>query len=133
MLRRQSSGLGNPSPRSLLAWLVPRTAGVEGERGVRRATLDNVETITAFAGDMNTYLRESALTGPRTFIRSFVKEVAVAPGKATIRYTIPTAPDSPIGGRDAAESGLPGRVISTVSSGTPSLTVGRTFDLVVPL
>ena len=55
----------------------------EGQLSERRAMLDNVETITAFAGDMNTYLRESALTESRTFIPSFVKEVAVAPGKAT--------------------------------------------------
>ena len=53
----------------------------------------------------------------KAFIRSFVKEIAVQPGTATIRYTIPTPPDSPSGGRDAAEVELPEAVRSTVSCG----------------
>ena len=55
------------------------------------------------------------------------------PGTATIRYTIPTPPDSPTGGRDASEFGLLGRAMRTVSSGTPHETVLRTFELVVAL
>ena len=69
----------------------------------RRVTLDRMETITAFAKDMSEYLRTSELTGTRAFIRSFVKEIQVRPGRASIRYTIPTPEDSPIGGGDADE------------------------------
>ena len=85
----------------------------------RRELLDSVEVITAYAREMNEFLRTSEVTESRAFIRSFVKEIVVKPGTATIRYTIPTPPDSPIGGTDAAEFGLPERVITTVSSGTP--------------
>ncbi|MYE83835.1 MAG: recombinase family protein, partial [Gammaproteobacteria bacterium] len=83
----------------------------------RRAVLDNVETITAFAREMSEFLRTSELTESKAFIRSFVKEIVVVPGTATIRYTIPTPQDSPIGGRDAAEVELPEAVRSTVSYG----------------
>ena len=79
----------------------------------RRVTLDKVETITAFAKDMSEYLKTSELTESRAFIRSFVKEIEVRPGKATIHYSIPTPEDSPIGGGDAAEVALNGGVMST--------------------
>ncbi len=68
----------------------------------RKVTLDRVETITAFAKEMSGYLRTSELTESRVFIRSFVKEIEVRRGRATIHYTIPTPEDSPIGGGDAA-------------------------------
>ena len=66
----------------------------------RRVTLDRVDTITTFARDLSEYLRTSELTGSRAFIRSFVKEIEVRPGRATIHYTLPTPQDSPIGGGD---------------------------------
>ena len=34
---------------------------------------------------------------------AFVKEIAVAPGAATIRYTIPMPEDGPLGGGKAEE------------------------------
>ena len=43
------------------------------------------------------------MTESRACTRSFVKEVVVKPGTATIRYTIPTPPDSPIGVRERGE------------------------------
>ena len=102
-------------------------AEADDQLSERQAMLDNVETITAFADDMNTYLRESALTESRTFIRSFVKEVAVAPGKATIRYTIPMPEDSPIPGQDAENLTLPNAVLPTVRLGTPERTRTSAF------
>ena len=83
----------------------------------RRAVLDSVETIAAFAREMSECLRTSDLTESKAFIRSFVKEIAVKPGTATIRHTIPTPPDSPIGGGDAAEVELPEATRSTVQYG----------------
>ena len=88
----------------------------------RRAVLDSAEVIAAFAREMSEFLRTSELTESKAFIRSFVKEIAVQPGTATIRYTIPTPPDSPIGGRDAAEVELPEAVRvggGSVGSGAP--------------
>ena len=92
----------------------------------RRVTLDKVETITAFAQDMSEYLKTSDLTQSRAFIRSFVKEVAVRPGRATIHYAIPTPEDSPIGGGDVAEVVLNGGVMNLGAVSGPILTVGRT-------
>ena len=74
--------------------------------GQRRVTLDRMETIDAFAKDMSEYLGSSELTGTRAFIRSFVKEIRVRPGTATMRYTLPTPEDSPIGGADTDEVAL---------------------------
>ena len=55
----------------------------------RRAVLDNVDTIAAFAEDMSEFLMTSGITESRAFIKSFVKEIKVKPGKATVYYTIP--------------------------------------------
>jgi hypothetical protein len=58
--------------------------------------LDRADTIAAFAQDMSEFLKTSELTESKAFVRSFVKEVQVKSGKATIIYTIPTPEDSPI-------------------------------------
>ena len=42
------------------------------------------------------------------------KEVVVKPGRAAIVYSIPTPDDSPMGGADAAEIALNGRVMNSV-------------------
>ena len=55
----------------------------------RRAHLDDVKTISAYAKDMRDFLNESELTDRRAFIESFVKEIIVMPGDALMRYTIP--------------------------------------------
>ncbi len=72
----------------------------------RRKVLDNVETFTASAKDMSDYLATSELAASKTFIRSFVKEIEVAPGAATIRYTIPMPGDGPLHGGKAEEVAL---------------------------
>ena len=59
----------------------------------RRAHLDNVDTIAAYARDMKDFLEESELTERRSFIESFVKEIMVIPGDALIRYTVPMPND----------------------------------------
>ena len=55
----------------------------------RRAHLDDVKTISAYAKDMRDFLNDSELTERRAFIESFVKEIVVMPGDALMRYTIP--------------------------------------------
>ena len=84
---------------------------------VRMQGLGDEETIAAYVKEMSDFLMESELTETRAFIRSFVKEIGVVPGKATIRYTIPTPKDSPIKGRDAQEIALSAPVLSTVTHG----------------
>ncbi len=85
----------------------------------RRVTLDDVETIKAFAQDLSAFLMESELTERKAFIRRFVKEIAVRPGKATILYTIPMPFDGRVAGRVSENVPLPGSVLSTVRPGTP--------------
>ena len=93
----------------------------------RRQFLDSADTIATFAEEMSEFLKTSELTETRAFVHSFIKEIAVKPGKAAIVYSIPTPEDSPIGGADAAEVALNGRVRSTVRYGGPPW--NRTRDL----
>ena len=62
---------------------------------VRMQGLGDEETIAAYVKEMSDFLMESELTETRAFIRSFVKEIGVVPGKATIRYTIPVSQSTP--------------------------------------
>ena len=93
----------------------------------RRAVLDDVETITAYAKGMRDFLNESELTERRAFIESFVKEIVVMPGDALMRYTVPMPDDSLIPGRAAEKVALNGSVLSTVKNGGREGT--RTSDL----
>ena len=63
---------------------------------------------------MSNFLKTSELTETKAFVGSFVKEVVVKPGRAAIVYSIPTPDDSPMGGADAAEITLNGRVMNSV-------------------
>ena len=82
-------------------------SAAEGARAIlaqRRAVLDDVKTITAYALDMSMFLNESELTERRAFIESFVKEIVVMPDNAVVRYTIPISQSTPktlllLGGR----------------------------------
>ena len=84
----------------------------------RRKLLERADTIAVFAADMSEYLRTSELTETRSFIRSFVKEIQIRPGKASIVYTIPMPEDSPIGEADNEELPLSGEVRSTFPGGS---------------
>ena len=75
----------------------------------RRQFLDSAE--------MSEFLKTSELTETKAFVGSFVKEVVVKPGRAAIVYSIPTPDDSPMGGADAAEIALNGRVMNSVRHG----------------
>ena len=93
----------------------------------RRVVLDDVETIASYARDMNGFLMASDLSESRSFIRSFVKEIGVSKGSATIRYTIPMPHDSRMPGRDMEEVALASPVLRSVNYGGPSWI--RTRDL----
>ena len=85
----------------------------------RRQFLDSADTIAAFAAEMGEFLKTSELTETKAFVRSFVKEIVVKPGRAAIVYSIPTPGDSPIGGADAVEIALNGGVMNSVRHGGP--------------
>ena len=92
----------------------------------RRADLDDVETIAAYAKDMKDFLNESELTERRAFIETFVKEIVVMPGDALLRYTVPMPDDSLIPGKKVQEIPLNGSVVSSVKASPPIFTVDRT-------
>ena len=94
---------------------------------VRMRGLGDEDAIAGHVKEMREFLMESRLTETRAFIRSFVKEIGVVPGKATIRYTIPMPEDSPIKDRDAQEIALSAPVLSTVTHGGPNLPVDSTI------
>ena len=106
-------------------------SAAEGARAIlsqRRAVLDDVRTITAYAQDMNRFLRKSELTERRAFIETFVKEIELLPDNAVVRYTIPISQSTPkiavlVGGRfgcDRVRSGgsTGGRATSTLIAGS---------------
>ena len=72
----------------------------------RREVLDSVDVIARFVEEMGEFLRTSAVTESKSFIRSFVKRIGITPGRAVIHYTIPTPPDSPLEGADLANLAL---------------------------
>ena len=92
----------------------------------RRQFLDSADTIAAFAAEMGEFLKTSELTETKAFVRSFVKEIVVKPGRAAIVYSIPTPDDSPAGGADAVEIALNGGVMNSVRHGGPDWTKSRT-------
>ena len=76
------------------AWRT-RAADARAILSQRRAVLDDVKTIAAYALDMSEFLNESELTERRAFIETFVKEIVVMPGDALLRYTIPISQSTP--------------------------------------
>ncbi len=77
----------------------------------------NDARIAAYAEEMGEFLRTSEITGTRAFIQSFVKEIAVEPGQATIRYSMPMPEDSPLGRRESEALGIEEGVLDTVHDG----------------
>ncbi len=92
----------------------------------RRRILDRFDTIAAYAKDMSEFLRTSELTASKAFVHSFVKDVSIKDGKASIHYTIPMPDDSLVSGSDMAHLDLGAEFRNTVGSGTPGRT--RTAD-----
>ena len=82
----------------------------------RPSRLDDAK-IAAYAQEMGEFLMQSELTETKAFIRSFVKEIAIAPGQAIIRYTMPMPGDSPIGKRESEEIMIAEPVLPMVHDG----------------
>ena len=65
---------------------------------------------------MSEFLKTSEFTETRAFVWSFLKELLVKHGKATIIYHIPTPEDSPIEERTPPEVALNGGVMNSLHS-----------------
>ena len=97
-------------------------SAAEGARAIlaqRRAVLDDVKTITAYAKDMSRFLQKSELTERRAFIETFVKEIELLPDNAVVRYSVPMPDDSLIPGKKVQEIPLNGSVVSSVKASPP--------------
>ena len=97
-------------------------SAAEGSRAIlaqRRAVLDDVKTITAYAKDMSRFLQKSELTERRAFIETFVKEIELLPDNAVVRYSVPMPDDSLIPGKKVQEIPLNGSVVSSVNGSPP--------------
>ncbi len=86
---------------------------------MRMASVQDEERVAAYAAEMSEFLLESGLAETKAFVRSFVKQIVVRPGKATIHYTMLTPEDNPIGGADIAEVALARSVMKSVTPGEP--------------
>ncbi len=73
-----------------------------------RATRDGVATITAKTLSMTEYPEESELPERKVFVETFVRDIVVMPGKATIHYKVPIVKDSPNPDGDYEELDLAG-------------------------
>ena len=109
-------------------------SAAEGARAIlaqRRAVLDDVKTITAYAQDMSRFLQKSELTERRAFIETFVKEIELLPDNAVVRYSVPMPDDSLIPGKKVQQIPLNGSVVSSVNGSPLYLTELRTFSLML--
>ncbi len=85
----------------------------------RRALLDRADAIVSYAARMSRFLRTCEYTETRAFVRSFVKEIQVKPGRAVIAYSIPTPNGIPVGRPDFADFALKRGLVDAMDSGNP--------------
>ena len=78
-------------------------------------------TAAACADDLRAALAGETPAEQKRFVRSFVQEITVKGGEATIRYTIPLPPKG-------SSCGDEGGVLSIVKFGGPEATIHRTFQ-----
>ena len=81
----------------------------------RRATRDDVATITVKALDMTDYPEKSELPERKAFVKTFIRDIVVMPGKATIHYKVAIVTDSPNPEGDSEELDLAGPPKSAAS------------------
>ena len=84
----------------------------------RKALLDRADAIVSYAARMNNYLRTCEYTETRAFVRSFVKEIQVKPGRAVIAYSIPTPNGIPVARPDFADFTLKQEIADAMDSGS---------------
>ncbi|MYE41904.1 MAG: hypothetical protein F4X27_17020 [Chloroflexi bacterium] len=84
----------------------------------RRALLDRANSIVSYAARMSKFLRTCEYTETRAFVRSFVKEIQVKPGRAVIAYSIPSPNGIPVGRPDFADFALKPGITDAMDSGS---------------
>ena len=84
----------------------------------RRALLDSADSIASYAVRMSKFLQTCEYTEIRAFVRSFVKEIEVKPGRAVITYSIPTPNGISVGRPGMADVTLQWGVVGAMDSGS---------------
>ena len=84
----------------------------------RRALLERADAIASYAVRMSKFLQTCEYTETRAFVRSFVKEIEVKPGRAVITYSIPTPNGIPVGRPGMADVALKWGVVGAMDSGS---------------
>ena len=87
--------------------------------GERRALLDSVDAVAAYASEMSDIVGSSEVAVARSFLRSFVKKITVGRGTVTIHYTIPTPREGSASDADDEEGSLPDPVLPIIQLGPP--------------
>ena len=91
---------------------------VQSQLGTEAAILEDPETITAYAKDLNTYLQKASVNSANAMMKRFIKVIWFEPGYATIEYEIPVPDGTPIG-RNTKRIALRSPVRRTVTAGPP--------------
>jgi hypothetical protein len=55
----------------------------------RKVEISDIKTVTRYVNELRDLLNESSITGRKSFIKSFVKEIIVTGDQVKIIYTIP--------------------------------------------
>ena len=84
----------------------------------RRALLERADAIASYALRMSKFLQTCEYTETRAFVRSFVKEIEVKPGRAVITYSIPTPNGISVGRPGMADVTLQWGVVGAMDSGS---------------
>ena len=116
---------GSPLDDAIRRRKPPRTLATMMSQ--RRADLDDVETIGAYAQDMSEFLKEERTDRAQGLHRNLRQGDRRHARRRPDGYTIPMPDDSHIPGRNAEEMPLNGSVLSTVKIG--GLGVSRTIGM----
>ncbi len=80
--------------RSRQDQLQTRRMEIEYQMSDRKVELADLETVSSYANDLHSLLKEGSLVERRAFIRSFVREVKVTSDEVVLEYTMPLLPDN---------------------------------------
>ncbi len=70
---------------------------------LRRASVQDVRRIEAYAKELGEFLMERKVTETRAFVRSSLQKIGVQPGRTVIHHAVSTLMDNDIEGADVTE------------------------------
>ena len=94
----------------------------------RRALLNRADAIVSYAVRMSRFLQTCEYAETRAFVRSFIKEIEVKPGRAVITYSIPTPNGIPVGRPDIADLALERGGVGAMDPGSQGKILNTVID-----